>query len=159
MSVFQFERQQLLKASLVDVWNFISNPANLKKITPEYMGFDIKIKDLPLKMYEGQIIIYKVTPLFKIPMTWVTEITHVKDFEYFVDEQLIGPYKLWHHEHFIEEAENGVLMKDILTYQPPMGILGNIANSLIINRKINQIFDFREKNLMIFLVDNLFALI
>jgi len=147
MAVFQLKFEQLLSAGINEVWDFISNPANLKKITPEYMGFNIQSGQLPDKMYEGQIIIYKVSPLLKIPMTWVTEITHVKEKEYFVDEQLLGPYKLWHHEHFIEETENGVLMKDILTYSPPFGILGNIANRIIIENKINQIFDFRKKKL------------
>lgn len=147
MAVFQFKFEQLLNASIDEVWDFISNPANLKKITPEYMGFNIISKQLPDKMYTGQIIRYKVTPLLNIPMTWVTEITHVKEKKYFVDEQLVGPYKLWHHEHFIEETENGVLMNDILTYSPPLGIIGNIANSLIIETKIKQIFDFREKKL------------
>lgn len=147
MAVFQLKFEQLLSAGIDEVWDFISNPANLKKITPEYMGFNIQSGQIPDKMYEGQIIIYKVSPLLKIPMTWVTEITHVKEKEYFVDEQLLGPYKLWHHEHFIEETENGVLMKDILTYSPPFGILGNIANSLVIENKIKQIFDFREKKL------------
>lgn len=148
MSVFQFEREQLLHASIDEVWDFISNPANLKRITPEYMGFHIKGKQLPEKMYAGQIIRYRVTPLFNIPMNWVTEITHVKEKEYFVDEQLVGPYKLWHHEHSIKETDNGVIMKDILTYEPPMGFLGNITNSLIIKNKIKQIFDFREKKFL-----------
>ncbi len=147
MAVFQLEFEQLLNASIDEVWDFISNPANLKTITPEYMGFNIQMKQMPDKMYAGQIIRYKVSPLLNIPMTWVTEITHVKEKEYFVDEQLVGPYKLWHHEHFIEETKNGVIMKDILTYSPPLGILGSIANSIIIKRKINQIFDFREKKL------------
>lgn len=147
MAVFQLEFEQLLNASIDEVWDFISNPANLKTITPEYMGFNIQMKQMPDKMYAGQIIRYKVSPLLNIPMTWVTEITHVKEKEYFVDEQLVGPYKLWHHEHFIEETKNGVIMKDILTYSPPLGMLGSIANSIIIKRKINQIFDFREKKL------------
>ncbi|PLX04002.1 MAG: hypothetical protein C0595_04980 [Marinilabiliales bacterium] len=148
MSVFQFKKEQLLNASLSEVWDFISSPSNLKLITPEYMGFDIQSEQTSNKMYEGQIIVYKVSPLLKIPMTWVTEITHVKEMEYFVDEQLIGPYNIWHHEHFIKETENGVLMNDILTYSPPFGILGKMANSLMIKQKINQIFDYREKKLI-----------
>ena len=109
------------------------------------MGFDITSEDLPEKMYEGMIISYKVSPLFGIKTTWVTEITKVKDKRYFVDEQRIGPYKIWHHQHFLEEKDGGVLMSDIVSYQPPFGPLGNIANSLIIKNKLNEIFAYREK--------------
>ena len=89
------------------------------------------------------IITYKVSPLLGIKLNWVTEITHVKDHEYFVDEQRIGPYAMWHHQHKIEPITGGVLMTDIVTYQPPMGFLGAMANSLFIKRQLKQIFDFR----------------
>ena len=92
------------------VWDFMSSPRNLKKITPPYMGFDITNEPLPEKMYAGMIITYKVSPMFNIPMTWVTEITHVRDREYFVDEQRVGPYTIWHHQHLLEKIENGVLI-------------------------------------------------
>lgn len=89
------------------------------------------------------IITYKVSPLLGIKLNWVTEITHVKDKQYFVDEQRIGPYAMWHHEHKIEPIEGGVLMTDIITYQPPMGFLGVIANSLFIKKQLQDIFDYR----------------
>lgn len=89
------------------------------------------------------IITYKVSPMFNIPMTWVTEITHVRDREYFVDEQRVGPYTIWHHQHLLEKIENGVLMSDIVSYQPPMGFLGAIANTLFIKNKLTEIFDYR----------------
>lgn len=127
------------------VWNFISSPANLKKITPEQMGFDITSGELPERMYPGMIISYKVRPLLGIKMTWVTEITHVKEGAYFVDEQRVGPYALWHHEHFIEPIEGGVLMRDIVSYRPPMGFLGAIANAVLIRRQLNGIFSYRHK--------------
>ncbi len=130
---------------LNEVWDFISSPKNLKEITPEYMGFDITTKGLEEKMYPGMIISYKVKPLLGISTTWVTEITHVKNKEYFVDEQRVGPYNIWHHEHFIEEINNGVLMKDIVSYQPPFGILGSIANELMIKRKLEEIFEYRSQ--------------
>lgn len=143
MGVYQFFQEQKLKAELNEVWDFISSPANLQKITPEYMDFIITSKALPDKMYPGMMISYKVSPLLGIKMTWLTEITHVEDLHYFVDEQRIGPYRLWHHQHFIEPIEGGVLMKDIVTYAPPFGILGNLANYFIIQRKLKEIFDFR----------------
>jgi len=116
----------------------------LKKITPKYMGFDIICNDLPEKMYEGMIIAYKIKPLFGISTTWVTEITHVKEFEYFVDEQRIGPYKIWHHQHFLLHEKDRVLMKDIVTYVPPFGIVGNLANKLFIRGKLEKIFAYRQ---------------
>jgi ligand-binding SRPBCC domain-containing protein len=109
------------------------------------MGFDITSRDLPEKMYPGMIISYRVKPLLGINTTWVTEITQVKDKVYFVDEQRVGPYSVWHHEHFIEVIPNGVLMKDIVSYEPPFGFLGSIANKLMIKQKLNEIFNYRRQ--------------
>lgn len=111
------------------------------------MGFDITSEDLPEKMYEGMIISYQVSPVFGLKTTWVTEITKLKEKQYFIDEQRIGPYKMWHHQHFIEPSERGVLMTDIVSYQPPFGILGNVANTLLIRKKLIEIFEFRTKAL------------
>jgi len=144
MPFYQFSKEQKLNASLDDVWDFISSPANLKQITPAYMGFDISSPNLPEKMYAGMMISYIVRPVFGIKTKWLTEITHVKDKSYFVDEQRFGPYVIWHHQHFIESTPTGVLMKDIITYQPPFGILGAIANKLIIQDKLEEIFEFRR---------------
>jgi len=143
MGFYQFKSKQLLKASKEEVWDFISSPSNLKKITPDYMGFDIVSEDLPEKMYQGMIIAYKVSPLMGIKMTWVTEISQVTPGKYFVDEQRIGPYKLWHHQHHIEPCEEGIMMTDIVSYSPPLGILGEIANTLMIKSKLKEIFDYR----------------
>jgi ligand-binding SRPBCC domain-containing protein len=143
MAFYQLKFEQEVKASLSEVWDFISSPENLKKITPDYMGFDI-VSELAEKMYEGLIIQYKVSPLLGIKTNWVTEITHIKENEYFVDEQRVGPYKLWHHEHFIKATKNGVLMEDILSYQPPFGFLGSIANQFIIKNKVKSIFAYRK---------------
>lgn len=147
MGVYQFKRQQFFDQSIDELWDFISNPQNLKKITPDYMGFDITSGDLPDEMYEGMIITYKVSPFFGIKTTWVTEITHIKYKKYFVDEQRVGPYKIWHHQHFLEPTENGTMMSDIVTYQPPYGWLGAIANQIVIKRKLAEIFDYRFRRL------------
>lgn len=145
MAFYQFQKQQKIKATIDEIWDFISSPANLKEITPDYMGFDITTKNLPDKMYAGMVISYEVSPLLGIKTTWVTEITHIIEKKYFVDEQRVGPYSLWHHQHIIEPIEDGVLMTDIVSYQPPFGFLGAIANALIIKNKLNEIFDFRTK--------------
>ncbi len=147
MAFFQFEREQHIKGNISEVWDFISSPANLKKITPDYMGFDIRSKNLPEKMYAGMIISYTVRPLLNIPTTWVTEITQVLEQRYFVDEQRVGPYLMWHHQHLLEESDAGVLMRDIVSYQPPFGFLGRIANGLVIEKKLNEIFEYRQKAL------------
>jgi ligand-binding SRPBCC domain-containing protein len=143
MSFYQLIKTQKIPAPISEVWDFISVPDNLKKITPEHMGFIITSDTGKEKMYPGMIITYKVSPFFGIKLNWMTEITHVKEFEYFVDEQRMGPYKMWHHQHKIKSIEGGVIMTDIVTYQPPMGILGSIANFLFIKKQLRQIFDYR----------------
>ncbi len=147
MAFYQFTRTQKVNASLDEVWSFISSPNNLKEITPDHMGFNITSGEVPKEMYPGLIITYKVSPLLGIKMNWMTEITQVKHKEYFVDEQRVGPYKIWHHQHKIEAIENGVLMTDIVTYSPPFGFLGAIANSLFIKKMLEDIFDYRVKAL------------
>ena len=147
MSVYRLSEKQHIPYSLDDVWGFISNPGNLSRITPDSMGFSIKTPELPEKMYPGMMISYRVKPLLGIPVTWVTEITHVKEKHYFVDEQRIGPYTLWHHEHFLEPSGDGVLMRDIVTYKLPLGFLGKLAHGLFVRKKLRHIFDYRGQAL------------
>jgi ligand-binding SRPBCC domain-containing protein len=142
-AIYQFRSSQKIPATMQEVWNFISSPRNLKKITPQSMGFEITNEPIGDVMYPGMIIAYKVSPILNIKMDWVTEITHVKEMEYFVDEQRVGPYRIWHHQHKISPIDNGVLMEDIVSYKPPMGFLGDIANSLFIKSKLKEIFDYR----------------
>ncbi len=143
MAFYQLNTTQKLPVSVNEIWDFISSPDNLKEITPQHMGFIVTGNTGAGKMYPGMIITYKVSPLFGIKLNWMTEITQVKDLEYFVDEQRIGPYSMWHHQHRIEPIDGGVLMTDIVTYQPPMGFLGAIANSLVIINQLKEIFDYR----------------
>jgi len=147
MPVYTKHETLKIPATIDRVWDFISSPQNLTHITPEYMGFDITTKNLPEKVYAGMIISYIVKPLLGIRMRWVTEITHVSELKYFVDEQRFGPYAMWHHQHIIEAIEGGVLMTDIVDYQPPMGFMGAIANQLFIKKQLNEIFTFRTKKL------------
>ena len=142
---YQFKRAQFVKTDLQTLWDFASSPKNLGKITPSYMDFKIKSPVPCEKMYPGMIIIYTVSPVMGLPMTWMTEITNVKPLSFFIDEQRLGPYKMWHHQHIFEEKEGGVLMTDIVTYIPPMGILGAVANKLFIERQLNSIFEYRFK--------------
>ena len=143
MGFYQLYREQVIPATREKVWDFISTPLNLKKITPSYMGFDITSKNLPEKMYEGLIIAYKVSPILGIKLTWVTEITKIIEGEYFIDTQHVGPYDFWHHQHRLTEVPNGILMTDIVSYKPPFGILGDVANYFLIKRQLKEIFDYR----------------
>ena len=145
--IHQLKTEQFLNSNIDHVWDFMSSPRNLKKITPPYMGFDITSTDLPDKMYAGMIITYKVSPILSIPTTWVTEITHVAEKKFFIDEQRVGPYTMWHHQHFFKKHKNGVLMNDIITYKAPLGPLGLLANYLFISKKLKSIFEYRYKTL------------
>lgn len=141
------QTKQFIKSDIQTVWDFMSSPENLEKITPTYMGFKI-LSDLNnSKMYPGQIIEYYVTPVAGIKMHWVTEITHVKNLEFFVDEQRFGPYAFWHHKHFLKQVDGGIEMIDIVHYKAPFGFIGRIANAFFIEKKIKEIFDFRYKKL------------
>lgn len=142
--MYQLKRTQFIKTDLKTAWDFFSSPGNLKKITPDYMGFDVKT-ELPEKMYEGLMIEYTVKPLLGIPMNWITEIKTVKELEFFVDEQRKGPYKIWHHEHHFKEMDGGVEMTDIVSYELPLGILGRIMHPFVVQKKLEEIFDFRFK--------------
>ena len=147
MKIYRLHTHQNLPISVDQAWEFLSDPANLKIITPDYMGFNV-LSGADRKMFPGQIIQYIVTPLAGIPTKWVTEITHVKDKEYFVDEQRFGPYALWHHKHFIKAIPGGVEMEDIIDYKLPMGILGQLAHPIVVKPKLKEIFDYRYQKLI-----------
>ena len=147
LKIYQIKTKQKLPISSKEAWQFLSNPNNLAEITPKYMNFKI-LSGADRPIFAGQIIQYKVTPVLGITLKWVTEITHVKENEYFVDEQRFGPYSLWHHKHFIKKINGGIEMEDIVDYKIPFGILGQIAHPLFVKNKLRQIFKFREKKLI-----------
>ena len=145
--IYTLEASQELNMPLEKAWNYFSSPANLSNITPPKMGFNITSK-VENKAYQGQIITYKVSPFPLVKMNWVTEITAVKEKEFFIDEQRFGPYSMWHHEHYFEELPNGnTLIKDKVSYKIPLGILGHIAQVLFIKKQLNAIFSYRFKRL------------
>ncbi len=141
---YTLSKEQVINCTLEEAWNFFSSPRNLKEITPKYLGFEITSPDLADKMYRGQIISYKVSPLLGIKMNWMTEITHVEHKKYFVDNQRFGPYKMWHHQHWFEEVPEGVKMKDLITYVMPLGPLGSIAHWLFVRKQLEGIFEHRK---------------
>ncbi len=146
MKVYRLHKKQNLPITVVQAWEFLSNPANLKTITPDYMSFDI-LSGADRPMFPGQIIQYIVTPVLGIKTKWVTEITHVMDKKYFVDEQRFGPYSLWHHKHFIKEIKGGVEMEDIIDYKIPMGWLGQLIHPILVKPKLEEIFKYRTLKL------------
>lgn len=147
MKIYTLHTKQNLPISREEAWKFLSDPKNLKTITPDYMGFKTLSGD-DRSMFPGQIIQYIVTPVFGIPMKWVTEITHVADREYFVDEQRFGPYALWHHKHFLKDIPGGVEMEDIVDYKLPMGIIGQWVHPFLVKPKLKEIFDYRRQKLI-----------
>jgi ligand-binding SRPBCC domain-containing protein len=146
VKTYVLKTEQVIPVSLDEAWDFFSSPLNLEKITPQEMHFVVTSNyNEDTKMYPGMIITYKITPIFGIKMNWMTEITHVREGEYFVDEQRFGPYALWHHQHHFKAIEGGVKMTDILNYAIPYGIIGRLSNKVLINKQIKKIFSYREK--------------
>lgn len=147
MKIHTLHTKQKLPIGVNQAWEFLSDPTNLKIITPDYMGFNI-LSGADRPMFQGQLLQYILTPVAGIKTTWVTEITHVRDKEYFVDEQRFGPYSLWHHKHFIREIEGGVEMEDIVDYKLPFGIIGQLIEPLLVAPKLKEIFSYRRKKLI-----------
>ncbi|ETN96305.1 hypothetical protein P278_08160 [Zhouia amylolytica AD3] len=143
--IHRIHKQQGLTISIDEGWAFLSDPNNLSVITPDHMQFKI-LNGAESNMYPGQIIEYTVCPFPKVKMKWVTEITHVKDREYFVDEQRFGPYALWHHKHFLKPTRGGIIMEDLIHYKLPYGFLGNIIQPMVA-RQLKDIFNYRENKL------------
>jgi ligand-binding SRPBCC domain-containing protein len=141
--VYRFKTVQKIPVTLGEAWAFFSNPANLSAITPPQMDFQIVSLFHGGKMHPGQIIEYQVKPVAGISMYWMTEITHVEEEKYFVDEQRFGPYSLWHHQHHFLAVPGGVEMTDIVHYKIPFGLLGDLGNYLFVKRELKKIFQFR----------------
>ncbi len=132
---------------LEECWRFFSDPRNLARITPPALGFTV-LSTLPETIHPGLMIRYRVRPIWKIPVSWLTEITQVQRPAYFVDEQRIGPYRIWHHEHFFRVVgADRTEVRDLIHYVPPLGPLGSIINALLIRPQLERIFAFREQEL------------
>ncbi len=146
MAFYQLHADQYLKASPDEAWRFLSDPRNLQDITPKAMQFEIR-SGAGDAMFPGQLISYRVSPFTGVRTSWVTEITHVREGHYFVDEQRFGPYRFWHHKHFIFAVEGGVLMRDVVDYALPLGPLGDLTHALLVRRQLQAIFRFRASAL------------
>jgi len=142
--MYQLKRTLNLPIPIYEAWNFFSKPENLGKITPSYMNFNILSRSDAGEMYPGMIITYKISPLFNIKVKWSTEISQIKEYKYFIDNQIHGPYKIWHHEHHFKENKNGTEMRDILYYAVPFGFIGHLAHKIFIRKRVEEIFNYRE---------------
>ena len=145
--MYQLKRIQTLPITLEKAWAFFSRPQNLEKITPNYLSFEI-ITPHENTIYEGQIIAYQIKPLLGISVEWVTEITHVKELNYFIDEQKIGPYRLWHHEHRFKTVLGGVEVSDTITYKMRYGLVGELIHKIKVKNDLEKIFDYRSAKLI-----------
>lgn len=145
--MYELKRIQQIPITIEKAWDFFSKPENLAKITPSYMNFDILSRSDAGEMYPGMIISYKISPLFNISVKWATEITQVKQHKYFIDNQIKGPYKIWHHEHHFRKIEGGIEMRDILFYEIPYGFIGNLLYKFIIKNRVEEIFDYRSEKI------------
>ena len=139
---------QKLPAPLETVWRFFSDPNNLLAITPPFLNLKMTNELHGDEVYPGQVMLYTVKPLLGIPLSWMTEITHVKPLEFFVDEQRKGPYSLWHHQHHFRAIEGGVEMTDLVHYRLPFSFLGDMAHELVVKKKLEQIFVFRYNRII-----------
>jgi ligand-binding SRPBCC domain-containing protein len=143
--VYVIKRVQIINTDLETVWNFFSVANNLQDITPSNMKFEVKPAQFGNRIYAGQIIEYIIRPFLNIPFYWMTEITHVEEKKFFVDEQRFGPFSLWHHQHHFAQTENGVEMTDIVHYKLPLWILGSLAHWLFVKKQVAQIFEYRSE--------------
>lgn len=142
MKLHTLDQIQRLPISVAEAWDFFSDARNLERITPPDMGFEVT-SPLPDRMYAGMLVTYRVRPLLGVPVTWVTEITHVDEPRLFVDEQRFGPYRFWHHQHLFREIEGGVEMRDIVSYVLPPG--GGVARKWLVTPRLEQIFSHRRR--------------
>lgn len=144
--MIKLKQEQFLPISLDEAWQFFATPKNLNEVTPDDMVFEI-VSELPDTIYAGLLINYRLKPMLNIPINWCTEITHIKEKVYFVDEQRKGPYNIWHHEHHFKAVADGVLMTDILHYDIGKSFFGWIAGKMFVNKMVKSIFAYRFKML------------
>ena len=146
--IYYLIREQVIPAPVEQVWEYFCNPANLNEITPPDMNFEI-VRGADIKMYAGQLIEYRVEFIRGIRSLWLTEIAHVQANRYFVDEQRVGPYRFWYHEHTFEPSGGGTRMIDKVTYVVPYGVFGDALNSIWIRKRLEGIFDYRRRKIVV----------
>jgi ligand-binding SRPBCC domain-containing protein len=132
-----------LPVGLSVAWDFFSDPRNLGRMTPPSLAIEIT-SGPPPRMVPGMIITYTIRPLLGIPVRWVTEITHVREPNLFVDEQRFGPYRFWHHQHHFREVDGGIEIADLVHYSLPFGVIGRVLGGSYVRRQLAGVFSFRR---------------
>lgn len=140
-------RQQKIPVSQRAAWAFFSDPFNLERITPRSLDFVVESITGDKYLHQGQVITYRLRPLAGIPLTWKSKITQVREPEFFVDEQMQGPYQLWKHTHLLLPVEGGLLMTDQVHYKVFRGMIGSLINHFIVKRKLDEIFNYRSQKI------------
>lgn len=145
MAPHSLKMVQKIPAGIGEVWELFSSPGNILKLTPEYMALRIISGGGYPVIFAGQIIAYTVKPLWGMPIHWVTEIKEVYPGKFFMDAQKKGPFRFWEHQHYFKEIDGGVEMTDRLRYQNPLGMLGKMANTLLVKKRLRQLFEYRYR--------------
>jgi ligand-binding SRPBCC domain-containing protein len=146
MDLFSIREKQCFPISIEEAWAFFSNPANLGRITPPYLNFEIT-SDVPEKIYAGMLVTYRIRPILGVAVTWITEITYMAEPHFFTDEQRFGPYRFWHHQHFFREMKGGVEVQDVVHYALSAGPFSKLANALVVRKRLEEIFQYRRDSL------------
>ncbi len=145
--MYTIHRQVVVPSTRQEVWDFISNPENLNRITPDALHFSI-LTPLPTAMFNGLLIEYRITLPILGRQRWVTEIKHIRPLTAFVDEQRIGPYKFWYHYHEIQQCDKGIIIRDQVSYCLPFSLVGKLVHRFFIKKMLTRIFDYRQKRFM-----------
>jgi ligand-binding SRPBCC domain-containing protein len=146
MRLHRFTAMQFLPVDVETAWGFFSDPRNLQTMTPPWLNL-VPTSEVPQEMHPGLIVTYQVKPALGIPVTWVTEITHVVDRQLFVDEQRSGPYRFWHHQHHFREVAGGTEAGDVLHYALPLGPVGDLVGAALVKKRVAGIFEYRRRAL------------
>ncbi len=142
---FQLEQIQIVPKPRSEVFSFFADARNLERLTPDFLGFQI-LTPGPIDMKAGAIIDYSLR-LYGVSVKWRTRIEAFEPELRFVDTQLKGPYRYWHHLHEFEEVEQGTRMRDVVDYELPFGPLGTMARALFVRRSLESIFGYRRQAL------------
>ena len=144
MALHRLEHRQVVPVDVETAWRFFSDPRNLARMTPQEMAL-IPTGPVPDHMHAGMIIPYRIRPFPPLSFEWVTEITHVVELEFFVDEQRSGPYAFWHHQHHFREVPGGVEVRDVVHYRLPFAPLSDVVVGGVVRRQVDAIFAYRRR--------------
>jgi ligand-binding SRPBCC domain-containing protein len=142
MSVHRLEREQLIRKPVGEVFEFFSAARNLERITPPWLRFQVLTPE-PIQMAPGTLIEYRLR-LHVLPLPWIARIEDWREGRSFVDRQVRGPYRVWHHRHDFAPSDGGTVVRDVVHYALPLGRLGELAHAAFVRRDLERIFDFRH---------------